>query len=71
MNSGVEPRCGESAGAFLSSSRLLPALQPVEKFAANKEVELDEADQRRRVRASGEDAMDEDDEQPGMQCANQ
>lgn len=50
---------------------MLPALQPVEKFAANKEVELDEADQRRRVRASGEDAMDEDDEQPGMQCAKQ
>ncbi|KAI0747777.1 hypothetical protein C8Q80DRAFT_1168402 [Daedaleopsis nitida] len=48
---------------------------PIEKFSSNvhlDEVDLDEVDQRQRERASNaEDAMDEDDEQPRVQCANQ
>ena len=52
----------------------LPPRQPVEKFPSSihlEEVELDEVDQRQRERAAGEDAMDEDDEHPRVQCANQ
>ncbi|KAH9946410.1 uncharacterized protein BXZ73DRAFT_95908 [Epithele typhae] len=52
----------------------LPPRQAIEKFdkgLAVEEVELDEVDQRQRERATGEDAMDEDDEQPRVQCANQ
>ncbi|KAI1790702.1 hypothetical protein LXA43DRAFT_1014638 [Ganoderma leucocontextum] len=52
----------------------LPPRQPVEKFPSSvhlEEVELDEVDQRQRDRATGEDAMDEDDEHPRVQCANQ
>ena len=52
----------------------LPPRQPVEKFAAAihlEEVELDEVDARQRERAAGEDAMDEDEGEPRVQCANQ
>ena len=60
-----------------SISLLEQALEPrapVEKFPGNmhlEEVELDEVDQRQRERAAAEDAMDEDDDQPRVQCANQ
>ncbi|OSD02739.1 hypothetical protein PYCCODRAFT_1444845 [Trametes coccinea BRFM310] len=54
--------------------KVLPPRQPVEKFPPNlllEEVTMDEVDQRQRERASGEDAMDEDEDQPRVQCANQ
>ena len=54
--------------------KALPARTPVEKFPAAihlEEVELDEVDQRQRERATGDDQMDEDDDQPRVQCANQ
>ena len=54
--------------------KALPPRQPVEKFASSihlEEVELDEVDQRQRERASGEDPMDEDEDQPRVQCVNQ
>lgn len=54
--------------------RVLPARAPLEKFPKNialEEVELEEADNRQRARASA-DAMDEDEEgEPRVQCANQ
>lgn len=51
----------------------LPPRIPVEKFPSSihlEDVELDEVDPRQRQRAA-EDAMDEDDEHPRVQCANQ
>ena len=53
--------------------QVLPPRQPVEKFPSSivlEEVEMDEVDQRQRERAA-EEAMDEDDDQPRVQCANQ
>lgn len=54
--------------------RVLPPRAPLEKFPksiALEEVELEEADNRQRARASA-DAMDEDEEgEPRVQCANQ
>ncbi|KAH9951426.1 hypothetical protein B0H21DRAFT_281549 [Amylocystis lapponica] len=54
--------------------RVLPPRQALEKFPKAvmlEEVELDDVDQRQRERASGGEAMDEDDESPRVQCANQ
>ena len=54
--------------------KALEARTPIEKFPSSihlEEVELDEVDQRQRDRAAAEDPMDEDDDQPRVQCANQ
>ncbi|KAI0646740.1 hypothetical protein C8Q79DRAFT_999870 [Trametes meyenii] len=54
--------------------KALPPRQPIEKFPANitlDEVEMDEVDQRQRERAAADDAMDEDEDHPRVQCANQ
>lgn len=54
--------------------RVLPPRQPLEKFPKSitlEEVEVDEVDARQRERASGADTMDEDEESPRVQCANQ
>jgi len=53
--------------------KALPPRKPMETFGPNvtiEEVSLDEADQRTR-REFHEDAMDEDTEEPRVQCANQ
>jgi DnaJ homolog subfamily A member 2 len=52
---------------------VLPPRNPLEKFSKNtllEEVELDTPDQRQRERASDE-AMDEDEAEPRVQCSNQ
>ena len=52
---------------------VLPPRNPVEKFPKNiimEEVELDTPDQRQRERAVDE-AMDEDENEPRVQCSNQ
>ncbi|RPD65791.1 hypothetical protein L226DRAFT_542599 [Lentinus tigrinus ALCF2SS1-7] len=54
--------------------QVLPPRNPVEKFPPSihlEEVEMDEVDQRQRERANADDAMDEDEDQPRVQCANQ
>jgi len=53
--------------------RVLPPRKPVETFSKQtiiEDVDLDSPDQRQRERAS-EDAMDEDEGEPRVQCANQ
>ncbi|KAI0928162.1 hypothetical protein AcW1_005495 [Taiwanofungus camphoratus] len=53
--------------------RVLPPRAPLEKFPKGvllEDVELDEADVRQREHA-GAEAMEEDDDQPRVQCANQ
>jgi DnaJ family protein A protein 2 len=53
--------------------RALPPRKPVEKFDKNvilEEVTLDDADTRSRPGLQ-DDAMDEDQEEPRVQCANQ
>lgn len=53
--------------------RALPPRKALEAYAKNivlEDVELDTPDQRQRERAS-EDAMDEDEGEPRVQCANQ
>lgn len=52
----------------------LPPRTPLEKFAKNvilEEVSLDEVDSHARASALNDDAMDEDTEEPRVQCANQ
>ena len=52
---------------------VLPPRNPVEKFSksiALEEVELDTPDPRQRERAA-DDAMDEDEGEPRVQCSNQ
>jgi DnaJ family protein A protein 2 len=54
--------------------RALPARKLIEKFPKNvqlEEVHLDEPDVRTKADAMREDAMDEDQEEPRVQCANQ
>lgn len=60
--------------------RALPPRQPLEKFGKDtvlEEVTLDDADTRSKSgfksahAAAGDDAMDEDSEEPRVQCANQ
>ena len=54
--------------------KALPPRARVETFPKaihTEEVEMDEVDQRQRERANADDAMDEDDDQPRVQCANQ
>lgn len=53
--------------------RALPPRKPLEKFEKNvllEEVSLDDADTRSRP-GMQEDAMDEDQDEPRVQCANQ
>jgi DnaJ family protein A protein 2 len=53
--------------------RAFPPRKPVESFSKSvviEEVDLDSPDQRQRERAS-DDAMDEDEGEPRVQCANQ
>jgi len=53
--------------------RVLPPRKPLEKFPKSitiDEVELLEMSERQRERA-GDDGMDEDEDQPRVQCANQ
>ena len=52
---------------------VLPARNSLEKFPKSiilEEVELDTPDPRQRERAA-DDAMDEDEDQPRVQCSNQ
>jgi DnaJ family protein A protein 2 len=54
--------------------RVLPPRQPLEKFPKGtvlEEVDMEEMDARQRAQHDREDAMDEDEEQPRVQCANQ
>ncbi|KAF7796522.1 hypothetical protein EIP86_007701 [Pleurotus ostreatoroseus] len=54
--------------------RALPPRKPLEKFPkgiALEEVDLDEPDHDQRTRAEGDEPMDEDGEEPRVQCANQ
>jgi DnaJ family protein A protein 2 len=54
--------------------RALPARKPMEKFPKNvqlEEVHLEEPDVRTKTDGMREDAMDEDQEEPRVQCANQ
>lgn len=56
--------------------KALPPRNPVEKFTKSihtEEVEMDEVDARQRERAQGGggEAMDEDEGEPRVQCANQ
>ncbi|KAF8582209.1 hypothetical protein K439DRAFT_1413545 [Ramaria rubella] len=63
------------SSAVTKLEKALPPRQSVEKFAKNivmEEAELLELDARQqREHANHDDAMDEDDEQPKVQCANQ
>lgn len=59
------------AAAIPELERALPPRRPLDKFPKSyvvDEVELEEADTRQRQRA---EPMDEDEEQPRVQCANQ
>jgi len=61
------------SSAIAKLEQALPPRKPVEKFSKNtliEEVELSDLDARQQREAT-EDAMDEDDEQPRVQCANQ
>lgn len=54
--------------------RALPPRNPIEKFEKNiiiEEVAMDEADTRSRGGPMRDDAMDQDGEEPRVQCANQ
>lgn len=54
--------------------QVLPPRTPLEKLPkaiTMDEVELADVDARQRERAAGADAMDEDEESPRVQCANQ
>jgi DnaJ homolog subfamily A member 2 len=54
--------------------KVLPPRAPVEKFGkgvAVEEVDLEEMDARQRAAHERDDAMDEDEDQPRVQCANQ
>jgi DnaJ family protein A protein 2 len=54
--------------------RALPARKPIEKFPKNvqlEDVHLEEPDVRTKEDAMREDAMDEDQGEPRVQCANQ
>jgi len=64
------------ADAITKLENALPSRKPVAKFPKNimiEEVELSDLDarQQREATGHGEDAMDADDEQPRVQCANQ
>lgn len=54
--------------------KVLAPRKPVEKFPKNitsEEVMMEEMDARQRAAHERDDAMDEDEEQPRVQCANQ
>lgn len=60
--------------AYPLLEQALPPRKPVEKFAGNivlDEVDMDETDVRAGPGGMRDDAMDEDGDEPRVQCANQ